>query len=297
MNNNDIKYWIWLSRLKNIKCTQKEILLNKFKTPEKIWELNEKTLLDIEGLNKNCSNEILNQQYRNNLEKYEKYIQDNNIKLITIFDEQYPKKLKNIYDKPIILYAKGNLELLKQDSIAIVGSRKCSEYGKQVAKKFGIDLAKQNKCIISGLAKGIDTFAHMGALEAGGNTIAVLGSGLDNIYPYENKNLCERILKNNGLIITEYLIGTKPDKLNFPERNRIISALSDGILVVEAQEKSGALITVDFGLEHGKDIFAIPGNITSISSKGTNKLIQQGANLVTNSKEIIEICYGISKQN
>lgn len=294
MKNNTIKYWIWLSRLKNIKCTQKEILLNKFKSPERIWNLDKKTLLEVERLNAKCINEILNQEYREDLEKYEKYIIDNNIKIITIFDEQYPKKLKNIYDKPIILYAKGNLELLKQDGIAIVGCRNCSEYGKQVSKNFAMDLAKQNKCIISGLAKGIDTFAHIGALEAGGNTIAVIGNGLDNIYPYENKNLCERILKNNGLIITEYLVGTKPDKLNFPERNRIISALADGILVVEAQEKSGALITADFGLEHGKDIFAIPGNITSINSKGTNKLIQQGANLVINSNDIIEFCYGIS---
>lgn len=293
MNNENNKYWIWLSRLKNIKCTQKEMLLNKFKTPEKIWELKENELSQIDGLDKSKIDEILNENYRANLDKYENYLKENNIKIITILDEYYPKKLKNIYDKPIVLYAKGNLNLFNQNGIAIVGCRNCSEYGKQTSKKISFNLAKQNKCIISGLAKGIDTYAHIGALEARGNTIAVIGNGLDNIYPYENKKLCERILENNGLIITEYVIGTKPDKLNFPERNRIISALSDGILVVEAREKSGALITVDFGLEHGKEIFAIPGNINSINSIGTNKLIKQGANLVTTYNDIIDVCYGI----
>lgn len=293
MNKENNKYWIWLSRLKNIKCTQKEMLLNKYKSPENIWKLDENELSRIKELDKSCINEILNKKYRENLEKYEKYLKENNIKIITIFDEQYPEKLKNIYDKPILLFAKGNMDLLKQDGIAIIGCRDCSEYGKRTSKKISFDIAKQNKCIISGLAKGIDTYAHIGALEAGGNTIAVIGNGLDNIYPYENKKLCERILENNGLIITEYVIGTKPDKLNFPERNRIISALSDGILVIEAKEKSGALITVDFGLEHGKEIFAVPGNINNINSIGTNQLIKQGANLVTDYNDIIDVCYGI----
>lgn len=293
MNNENIKYWIWLSRLKNIKCTEKEMLLSKFKEPENIWKLKEDELLQIDGLEKSKIDEILNGNYRANLDKFEKYLKENNIKIITILDKHYPEKFKNIYDKPIVLYAKGNLNLLNQNGIAIVGCRNCSEYGKQTSKKLSFDLAKQNKCIISGLAKGIDTYAHIGALEAGGNTIAVIGNGLDNVYPYENRKLCERILENNGLIITEYVIGTKPDKLNFPQRNRIISALSDGIVVIEAKEKSGALITADFGLEHGKEIFAIPGNINSINSIGTNKLIKQGANLVTTYNDIIDVCYGI----
>ena len=138
------------------------------------------------------------------------------------------------------------------------------------------------------MAKGIDKYSHIGALEAGGSTIGVIGCGLDYIYPYENKNLYERIIKNNGLIITEYIVGTKPNKINFPARNRIISGLSKGVIVVEAKEKSGSLITADFALEQGKEVFAIPGNIDNINSKGTNELIKQGAIIATDCRDIIE---------
>ncbi len=216
------------------------------------------------------------------------YMDKNNIKTIKLFDDEYPKKLKNIYDKPTVLFAKGNINLLNEKSVAIVGCRDCSDYGKNVAKKLSYDLAKENICIVSGLAKGIDTFAHIGALEAGGKTIAVIGSGLDYVYPSENKHLYERIIKNNGLIVTEYIIGTKPERLNFPARNRIISALSEAVVVVEAKERSGALITAEFGLEQGKEVLAVPGNISSVNSKGTNKLIKDGAFIITDYKDILE---------
>lgn len=291
MNKIDKKYWIWFSRIQGIKCIQKEILLKQFKSPEKLWNMNKTDLETTEEINKNLINEILNEKYRKDLEKYEKYMNKNNINIITILDKDYPEKLKNIYDKPMVLFAKGNIELLKQDGIAIVGCRDCTTYGKNTAKKLAYDLAKQNKCIISGLAKGIDKYSHIGALEAKGNTIAVIGNGLDNIYPYENKELSELILKNKGLIITEYIIGTPPDRINFPARNRIISGLADGIVVVEAKEKSGSLITADFGIEHGKDIFAVPGNINNANSIGTNNLIKQGANVATNYEDIINVCY------
>ncbi len=226
-----------------------------------------------------------------NLKKYKEYIEKNNINIITIQDEKYPENLKYIYDKPIVLYTKGNMELLNSNGIAIVGSRYCTEYGKNIATKMAYNIAKSNKCVISGLAKGIDSYAHIGALKAKGYTIAVLGNGLDNIYPNENKKLSEKIIENNGLLISEYIVGTKPEKINFPERNRIISALAKGIVIVEAKEKSGALITADFGLEQGKEIFAVPGNIYSANSKGTNNLIKQGANIITDYKDIINICY------
>lgn len=291
MNKIDKKYWIWFSRIQGIKCIQKEILLKQFKSPEKLWNMNKTDLETTEEINKNLINEILNEKHRKDLEKYEKYMNKNNINIITILDKDYPEKLKNIYDKPMVLFAKGNIGLLKQDGIAIVGCRDCTTYGKNTAKKLAYDLAKQNKCIISGLAKGIDRYSHIGALEAKGNTIAVIGNGLDNIYPYENKELSELILKNKGLIITEYIIGTPPDRINFPARNRIISGLADGIVVVEAKEKSGSLITADFGIEHGKDIFAVPGNINNANSIGTNNLIKQGANVATNYEDIINVCY------
>lgn len=291
MNEKDKKYWIWFSRIQGLNCIQKQALLNKFDSPEKIWHLDKSVLKGTEGINDNCVNEILNENYRKNLEKYEEYMNKNNINIITILDKQYPEKLRNIYDKPITLFTKGNIELLKKDGVAIVGCRDCSTYGRNTAKKLAYDLAKHNKCIISGLAKGIDKYSHIGALEASGSTIAVIGNGLDNIYPYENKELSERIIKNNGLIITEYIIGTRPDRINFPARNRIISGLADGIIVVEAKEKSGSLITADFGLEHGKEIFAVPGNVDSVNSFGTNELIKQGANLVTDFRDIVNVCY------
>lgn len=211
----------------------------------------------------------------------------NNISLLTNKSKKYPEKLAQISDSPTGLYYKGNIDLLNSRSIAIVGSRECSNYGKQMAVKFAYELAKLGFTIVSGGARGIDTFAHIGALAAGGRTIMVLGNSLEYIYPPENKDLEERILNNNGLLVSEYMVGTKPSKYTFPERNRLISAISDGVLVVEAGIQSGALITVDFALEQGKNVFAIPGNITSKYSVGTNEIIKQGAKLVTNMKDIL----------
>lgn len=289
MNKLNNKYWIWFSRIEKLTCLQKKKLLEIFGTPKKLWESDRISLQKVGGIDENCINEIFNLKYKKDLEKYEEYINKNNIKLITIFDKEYPQNLKKIYDKPIILFAKGNIELLQKGGIAIVGSRNCSNYGRITAQKIAYDLAKKDICIISGLAKGIDKYSHVGALKAEGDTIAVIGSGLDYIYPSENKNVYEEIIKNNGVIVTEYIIGTRPNKMNFPARNRIISGLSYGIVVVEAQEKSGALITVDFGLEQGKDIFAVPGNINNVNSVGTNNLIKQGANIVTDYNDIIDI--------
>lgn len=291
MNSKEQKYWVWFTRLKELNCVQKNLLLEKFGTPEKIWNLDELKLKQVKELNDECIKNILKKDYRENLDGYVEYINENNIKMVTIFDEEYPEKLKNIYDTPVVLYAKGNIELLKEDGIAIVGCRDCSVYGQNVARKLAYNLAKQDKCIISGLAKGIDKYSHIGALEARGKTIAVIGNGLDKIYPVENKELHELIIKNNGLIITEYIIETKPEKTNFPARNRIVSGLSDGIVVVEAKERSGSLITADFGLEQGKEIFAVPGNVNSINSVGTNELIKQGANIVTDFRDVLNVCY------
>ena len=285
----EIKYWLWLSRIEKLTYVQKGKLLDICKSPQNIWNLGKTDLIKIFGEDDIYIDEILNPKYRSNLEKYEDYILKNDIYVISCLDKRYPEKLKNIYDKPIVLYAKGNLEILNKKSIAMVGCRDCSKYGKDVAKKIAYELAKQGICIISGLAKGIDKYSHIGALQANGSTIAVLGNGLDCVYPDENRDLYKSIIENNGLIITEYIIGTRPDKMNFPARNRIISGLSDGIVVVEAKERSGSLITADFGLEHGKDIFAVPGNINSYNSVGTNDLIKQGAIVVTSYKDILEM--------
>ena len=207
---------------------------------------------------------------------------------INMQSKYYPERLKNIYDAPKELYCLGNLELLNyKNNIAMIGSRNCSGYGERAAKDFAYNLAKEDVCIVSGLAKGIDSFSHIGALNAKGKTIAVLGSGLDNIYPKENIKLVEEIINNNGLVISEYPLGTKPLKYHFPARNRIISGLSDSILVVEARKNSGTNITVDFALEQGKDVFVIPGNIYSKTSEGTNFLITEGAIPILSYKDIL----------
>ena len=200
----------------------------------------------------------------------------------------YPERLRNIADPPKELYCLGNLDLLNyKNNIAMIGSRNCSSYGERAAKDFAYNLAREDVCIVSGLAKGIDSFSHIGALNAKGKTIAVLGSGLDNIYPKENIKLVEEIINNNGLVISEYPLGTKPLKYHFPARNRLISGLSDSVLVVEARKNSGTNITVDFALEQGKDVFVIPGNIYSKTSDGTNFLITEGAIPVMSYKDIL----------
>lgn len=211
----------------------------------------------------------------------------NNIDIISIEDKQYPYILKEIYDPPICLYIRGNKEILNNKSISIVGCRKATDYGRKVARDFAYNISKQDINIISGLAIGIDSEAHLGAVEANKKTIAVLGNGLDTIYPKENINLSQKILDSGGTIISEYPLGTKPKKENFPARNRIISGMSNGLLVVEAKEKSGTLITVDFALEQGRDVFVVPGNIVSENSAGTNDLIKQGAKLVTDWRECV----------
>lgn len=205
----------------------------------------------------------------------------NKIKTITVGDEAYPENLMHIYGKPQTLYVLGNEKLLDAQSIAIIGCRKASSYGLKSAYKFGYELAKKGICVVSGFARGIDSYAHKGALAARGSTIAVLGCGLDVVYPPENADLYKQIVMNNGAIITEYPLGSRPEKYHFPARNRIISGLSDGVLVVEAKERSGTLITVEYALEQGKNVYAIPGNITSENSYGTNELIKEGAIPIT----------------
>ncbi len=185
-------------------------------------------------------------------------INPNKIKIITIQDKSYPEKLKYIYNPPKKLYILGDESILNKTSIAMIGCRNCSEYGRKVSYKFAQELAKRNIIIVSGFARGIDTYAHQGVISIRERTIAVLGCGLDVIYPDENKELYKQILENGGAIVTEYPLGTAPLKQNFPARNRIISGLSDGVLVIEAKQRSGTLITVEHALEQGKDVYAVP---------------------------------------
>ena len=282
-----MKYWIWLASVEGLGPVKKLALLNKFKSVKKIYNATEKVILKVDGMSDKIVQNMQKAKDAKLLEKYEKYILKNDIKIINISDDNYPAKLKNIYAPPITIFAKGDISLLNSKSIAIVGSREPSKYGIYVAEKFSTELSKEGITIISGLAKGIDTFAHIGALSSFGKTIAVLGSGIDVVYPKENAKYYREI-SEKGLIISEYIVGTAPESKNFPQRNRIISGLSDGVLVVEARKNSGTMITTDFALEQGKELYVIPGNITSNLSAGTNNLIKEGAKLVTDVYEILE---------
>lgn len=289
------KYWIWLSLIKGIGSKRKQKLLQLYKSPEVIYKMKENNLLKITGIGETTVKNILNPSIRKDLNTHIKYMKKNSIDIISINDKEYPQILKEIYDPPISLYIKGNKNILNSKSIGIVGCRKASEYGKKSAKYFSYNLANQNFNIVSGLAKGVDSYAHVGAICAikednythVGKTIAIVGNGLDTIYPQENRELAKMILKTGGAIISEYPLGTKPEKMNFPARNRIISGMSKGIIVIEAKEKSGTLITVDFALEQGRDVFVVPGNINSINSIGTNGLLKQGGKVVTTYEDIL----------
>lgn len=206
---------------------------------------------------------------------------------ININNEIYPTKLKKIKNPPKKLFLRGNLEVFQNISIAIVGSRDCTSYGFYKAYEFAKELSKEGISVISGLAQGIDTAAHLGAMHQKGKTIAVLGTGFNKVFPEENKILAESIIKNNGLIISEYELNQERKSENFPKRNRIMSGLSNGVLVVEAKNKSGTLITARYAKEQGKKVFSLPGNVDIINSSGTNELIKNGAILVTDIKDIL----------
>lgn len=275
---NDL-YWLWLAKAKIGAITKLE-LLQKYENPEKIFQ-KRKALKEI--LTKEDYKEICKQEPKELVGELEA-IKKHKVRMITIFDDYYPPQLRYIYDSPVVLFALGNIELLKQPAIAIVGARECSSYGKITAKNIASQIASENVNVISGLAIGIDRFAHIGA---DGKTIAVLGSGLDIIYPQNNTKLAKEILQKGGLLISEYSLGVRPEKMHFPSRNRIISGIANAVIVIEAKERSGSLITAEFALEQGKDVYAVPGNITSKYSIGTNNLIKEGAIPYTCIKDIL----------
>ncbi len=268
-------------------------LISKFNSLDNLINANYSSLLNVEGISQNLANRIL--QKIDGFEDFSKIAEkelDNLFKLnanwISFWSPNYPKLLKNIFAPPIILYYKGSL--IKDDSncVSIVGTRAPSQYGKNIAQRFASELASNNIAVVSGMARGIDSSAHWGALKGNGKTYAIIGSGLDVIYPAENRKLYDRIVES-GAVISEYVLGTKPDAQNFPKRNRIISGMSLGTLVVETKVSGGALQTASFALEQNREVFAIPGNLGVIQSEGTNILIQKGeAKLVRNCDDILD---------
>lgn len=279
-------YWVWFSSLPQIGVAKKKKMLDEFESPYDIYCADKFKLEEISYITKRNIDAILKREYREQAKVHLENIYKNDIEVITINDENYPALLRNIYDPPVVLYAKGKIQK-DNINIGVVGARRATQYGLNIAYDMADEIAQHKVTVVSGLARGIDTYAHKGALKNKNRTVAVLGCGLDIVYPFENKDLFNEILKD-GMIITEYLPKTRPSPYNFPARNRIISGISRGILVVEAGIKSGSLITADFALEQGRDVFAIPGNIGYKNSEGTNTLIKEGAKLVTSAQDILE---------
>jgi len=262
------------------------LLLENFSSPEEIWQAPLEKLKGIPGFaqvaQKFCENRA-----KADIEKELEEIAKRGLQVITLADEGYPRLLRSLVDPPPVLYLKGKYMEKDELAISIVGTRRPTNYGRMTAERLAKELGELGFTIISGMALGIDTAAHRGALSAGARTIAVLGSGFGDIYPRENLKLMEEIAKA-GCVLTEFSIEIHPDKWTFPQRNRIISGLSRGTIIVEAPEKSGALITARLALEQGREVFAVPGNITSEASKGTNRLIKDGAKLVAGIDDILE---------
>lgn len=288
---DELAYWIAFSRVLGIGPVRFKQLLEFFhEDVAAAWQASSKDLAQA-GLDQKVIESFLEQRSKiipqQELEKLERL----RIHVLTWKDKAYPYLLKEIDHSPPVLYIAGTLTEADRFALAIVGTRKASVYGRQVTERFATELAKGSVTVVSGLALGIDTIAHTAALDAGGRTVAVLGNGLDSIYPAGNHNLARRIVESGqGALVTEFALGTKPDGRNFPARNRIISGLSLGVLITEAPETSGALITANFALEQNRDIFAVPGSILSPGSAGANKLIQDGgARLVMSVNDILEI--------
>lgn len=284
---DNIAYLLALHSIDGLGPVRLKSLLSFFKDPKVVWEADLREIKQI-GLPQPTIDLFLETRKKLDPLKYLEEIKSWGINWVTIFDDNYPKPLSQIYDPPIVLYFKGEISPSDERAIAVVGTRKITGYGKAVTENFVADLVKAGLTIVSGLARGVDSCAHQKTLNEGGRTLAVLGGGLNNIYPPENISLSEKIIDGHGAIISEFPPDYPSMPGNFPARNRIISGLSKGVLVTEAAQDSGSLITARLALEQGKDVFAIPGPITSTLSYGGIELIREGARPVVEAKEILD---------
>ncbi len=281
------RYWIGINLVKGIGAVRLRALLDHFGDAKSAWE---GTPADLRaaGLSKNLVERFLKARSDVDLDALWDEIAAKNIRVMTWDDADYPARLREIAQPPPILYLRG--DFLEEDAwaVAIVGTRRVTSYGRQVTEEIATFLAQNGVTVVSGLARGVDGIAHQAALNAGGRNLAVLGSGVDRIYPPEHRNLAEAII-GSGAILSDYPPNTPPEASNFPSRNRIISGLSMGTIVIEAGETSGALITANFSVEQGREVFAVPGNIFAPQSKGPNKLLQQGAHPLLKPRDILDV--------
>jgi DNA processing protein len=286
LDHHSLKYWIALRFVDGVGNVGFKTLVDALGSPQNAFQETINNLRTVPGIGEKTAGRIKAFNDWERIEREMETAQKMDVSVVTFQDPQYPKALLNIYDFPPFLYVKGTLK--ENDiNVAVVGSRAASTYGKFSTERLCRELAMNGITVVSGMARGIDSAAHRGALAGKGRTVAVLGSGLDVIYPPENKNLSQEIAAH-GAVITEFPFGTPPQGPNFPARNRIISGISHGVVVVEASDKSGSLITAKLALEQGREVFAVPGNIDTAGSRGTHKLIKQGAKLIENVYDILD---------
>ena len=281
------KYWIGFNLVKGIGSVRFKQIQAHFGDLSMAWLAPIEAFREI-GLPDRVMKNIHELRGKIDLDRYYEQIIQGDIQVMTMLDEDYPVLLREIDQSPPVIYMKGSLTPADEFSVAMVGTRRVTAYGQQVARETSTFLAGHGLTIVSGLARGVDALAHQHALQAGGRTIAVMGCGVDVIYPPEHRQLAEAIIEN-GALISDYPLGTQPEGINFPPRNRIISGLSLATIVVEAGERSGALITADFALEQGRDVFAVPGNVYSPASRGTNRLIQNGAYVMVSPQDVMDV--------
>jgi len=289
IKNGDLIYWNALALFLKFEAKKLKLIADYFPLMKIAFNASLSDFIKA-GIDEKIAQEFLDWRKKIDPEKEWKKLEKEKIKIITIKDENYPKLLKEIYDPPAILYVKGELKKEEKYPLAVVGTRKMTFYGREVTEQIVKDLANAGLTIISGLALGIDSVAHKTTLKEKGRTIAVLGGGIDEktIYPSIHKNLAKKIVESGGAVISEYPVGTRPTKYSFPNRNRIISGLSLGVLVIEAPFESGALITAKLALDQNREVFAVPGNIYNKTSEGCNWLIKLGAKVVTKAEDIFE---------
>ncbi len=281
------RYWVGFNLVKGIGAVRLKSVLDYFGSLEVAWNAPAGALLAA-GLPQKAVEYLITLRKQMNPEELYERITTQGIQVITWEDANYPRRLKEINQAPPVLFMRGSFEMADDWAVAVVGTRRVTPYGRQVAIELAKYLALNGVTVISGLARGVDAVAHSSALQAGGRTIAVLGNGVDVVYPPEHRKLSEEIMKS-GALISDYAVGTPPESQNFPPRNRIISGLSLATIVVEAGEKSGALITAEFAVEQGREVFAVPGSILAAQSTGTNRLIEEGARPLLKMAEILEV--------
>lgn len=277
--------WFWICNIPGIYRRKIKKLIKYYQTPNHIFQMTDTQIKRINLLTLKEQQAIIKSKQNDNIISNYMKLREQKIEFISCKNSKYPNKLKHIPDAPCGLYIKGKM-VSEKPAVAIIGARNCSNYGKEIAKEYAKELARNKVQIISGLARGIDCYGHIGALDEDGDTYAVLGCGVNVCYPKENYQVYNEIIEKGGLI-SEYPINMQPRSMFFPERNRIISGLADIILVIEARKRSGSLITTDFALEQGKDVFAIPGRVTDDLSSGCNRLISQGAAIANSPSEIM----------